>query len=118
MTMMEASDRRRHRRIRMRTPIRGAVGESRVFLTDSSVRGIGVAHEEGTLPAPGSICRLELKSDWGPIRLDCEVVRTVERVVTQTRRPVYQSGLEIIVMDPQSAERLKTMIESVSNDDF
>ena len=112
------SERRRHRRIRIRTPIRGSVGDSRVFLTDSSVRGVGLAHESGTIPAPGSIIRLELSSDWGPIRIDCEVVRTVERVATQTERPVFQSGLEIVVMDRQSAERLKTMIEAVSHDDF
>ena len=112
------SDRRRHQRIRMRTPIRGAVGPSRVYLTDSSVRGVGLAHEKGTLPAPGSIIRLEINSDWGPIRLDCEVVRTVPRVMTSTEVPVFQSGLEIVVMDRQSAERLKTMIEAVSHDDF
>ena len=102
------TERRRHRRIQMRTPIRGAIGASRVYLTDTSLRGVGVSLESGTMPAPGSVCRVELSSDWGPIRIDCEVVRTVDR----------QSGLEIVVMDRQSAERLKTMIEAVSNDDF
>lgn len=112
-------DRRRHRRIRLRTPIRGAVGAARIFLTDGSLAGIGVAHQ-GTLPPPGSICRIEVSSDWGPIRVDCQVVRTVERATTatQTQKPVYQSGLEIVVMDHQSAQRLQTMIEAVSHDDF
>ena len=111
-------DRRRFRRIKLRTPIRGAVGGSRVFLTDGSVAGVGVAHQ-GTLPAPGEIVRLELTSDWGPIRVDCQVVRTVPRTTTtQTQPPVFQSGLQIVVMDHQSAERLRTVIEVMSRDNF
>ena len=111
-------DRRRFRRIKLRTPIRGSVGASRVYLTDGSVAGVGVAHQ-GTLPAPGGIVRLELNSDWGPIRVDCQVVRTVARVTTtQTNPPVFQSGLQIVVMDHQSAERLRTVIEAMSRDSF
>lgn len=114
-------ERRKHRRVQLRTPIRGAVGDARVFLTDSSIGGLGLAHQ-GTLPAPGGIIRLELVSDWGPIRVDCQVVRTVERSTTQTQtqtqRPVYQSGLQIVVMDHQSSQRLQTMLATVSHDDF
>ena len=113
------TERRRHRRIRMRTPVKGAVGASRVFVIDGSVSGIGIAHQ-GTLPPPGGICRIELASDWGPIRVDCQVVRTVQRAMTQTQTqsPVFHSGLQIVVMDHQSAERLQTMIEAVSHDDY
>jgi PilZ domain-containing protein len=111
------TDRRRHQRVRLRTPVRGAVGASRVYVTDGSVAGMGIAHQ-GTLPPPGGICRIELASDWGPIRVDCQVVRTVERVMTQTQRPIFHSGLQIVVMDHQSAQRLQTMFEAVSGDDF
>ena len=105
------SDRRRHTRVRMRTPVRGEVAHSRVFVTDGSLAGIGVAHQ-GTLPAPGEICRVELASDWGPIRVDCQVIRT------EPKRELFLSGLKIVVMDHQSAERLRTMIEAVSGDSF
>lgn len=115
--MSSSEDRRRFRRIKLRTPIRGAVGASRVYLTDGSVAGMGVAHQ-GALPPPGGICRVEIASDWGPIRVDCQVVRTVERAATQTQPPVYQSGLQIVVMDHQSAERLRTVIETMSRDNF
>lgn len=102
----------------MRTPIRGAVGASRVFLTDGSLAGMGLAHQ-GTLPAPGSICRVEIASDWGPIMVDAQVVRTVPRSsVTQTQPPVFQSGLQIVVMDRQSAERLRSVMDAMSRDSF
>lgn len=115
---MISQDRRRHHRIKLRTPIRGAVGQARVFVTDSSVSGMAIAHQ-ASLPAPGSICRVELASDWGPIRLDCQVVRTVEHTATATPpAPIYLSGLQIVVMDHQSAERLKSLIETVAYDDF
>ena len=112
-------ERRKFRRIRLRTPVRGAVGEARVFVTDSSFGGLGLAHQ-GTLPAPGGIIRLELVSDWGPIRIDCQVIRTVvsTRTQTQTQAPVFQSGLQIVVMDHQSAQRLQSMLQTVSYDDF
>ena len=110
-------DRRRHRRIQLRTPVRGAAGAERVYVTDGSVGGIGIAHQ-GSLPGPGGICRIELASDWGPILADCQVIRTVEHVATQTERPVYHTGLQIVVMDHQSAQRLQTMFETVSHDDF
>ena len=88
-------------------------------MTDSSVGGLGLAHQ-GTLPAPGGIIRLELSSDWGPIRIDCQVIRTVvsSRTQTQTKAPVFQSGLQIVVMDHQSAQRLQTMLATVSHDNF
>lgn len=116
---VQPEDRRRFRRIKLRTPIRGAVGTSRVYLTDGSVAGVGVAHQ-GTLPPPGGIVRLELNSDWGPIHVDCQVVRTVARPSnsTSTQPPVFQSGLQIVVMDHQSAERLRTAIEAMSRDSF
>ena len=114
---MTTSDRRRHHRIKLRTPIRGAVGPSRIFVTDGSVAGMAVAHQ-GALPPPGGICRVELASDWGPIHVDCEVVRTVERVETPTKQHVFLSGLQIVVMDHQSAQRLQSLFETVSHDNF
>jgi len=93
------------------------MGASRIYVIDGSLARMGIAHQ-GTLPPPGAICRIEVASDWGPIRVDCEVVRTVERAMTQTQRPIFHSGLQIVVMDHQSAQRLQTMFESVSHDDF
>ena len=59
--------------------------------------------------------RVELASDWGPISVDAQVVRTES---TPAQRPLLHSGLAIVTIDHQSKERLQTMIESASDDDF
>jgi hypothetical protein len=85
---------------------------------DGSVGGVGLAHT-GTLPAPGSFCRVELTSDWGPIRMDCQIVRTAPLIDGSDPAPKsFYSGLQIVVIDRQSEQRLETMMEAVSDDDF
>jgi hypothetical protein len=101
---MVDQERRRHPRVKMAEPVRAAVGTVRVYVLDASVGGMRVAHQS-SIPQPGEFCRIEVASILGPIRLDCEVVRTVPD------RALYQSGLEIIAADHQSAERLRTLFD-------
>ena len=100
--MSTHDDRRRYPRIRMPHPLRGAVGTARIYVLDASLGGIRVAHQ-AALPPPGGLCRVEVPTDLGPIRLDCEVVRTV------TERALYHTGMQIVAADHQSAERLRTI---------
>ena len=93
---MVTADRRRHPRFNLQQPIRGAVGSARVYVLDASVGGILIAHQVA-LPSPGEFCRVEVPTDLGPIKLDCEVVRTM------TERSVYHTGLQILATDHQSA---------------
>ncbi len=77
-----------------------------------------IAHQ-GTLPPPGAYCRIELPTQVGTIKIDCEVVRTIAQPppLTQTQRPIFHSGLEFIAAaDHQSAERLKTMLARLPSD--
>ncbi len=99
---MNSADRRRYPRINLSQPIRGSVGAARVYVLDASVGGIRIAHQVN-LPEPGEFCRVEVPTDLGPIKLDCEVVRTVPE------RAVYHTGLQILAADHQSAERLRSM---------
>lgn len=99
---MIETNRRRHQRVTLAQPIRAAVGPIRVYVLDASVGGMRVAHQ-AALPHPGEFCRIELTSELGPICLDCEVVRTVPD------RSRFQTGLEIIAADRQSAERLRNI---------
>jgi hypothetical protein len=99
---MVSADRRRHRRVNLPQPIRGAVGPARVYVLDASVGGLRIAHQV-PLPEPGEFCRVEVPTDLGPIKLDCEVVRTVPE------RTVYHTGLQILATDHQSAERLRSI---------
>ena len=82
--------------------MRGAVGAARVYVLDTSVAGMRVAHQ-ATLPNPGEFCRVEVPTDLGPIKLDCQIVRTVHQ------NHLYQTGLSIVSADHQSTERLRTL---------
>ena len=111
---MVTTERRRYPRVKLREPLRGAVGSARIYVLDASVGGMRVAHQ-GTLPPPGAFCRIELPTDMGTIKVDCEVVRTVPQPppLTQTQKPVFHSGLIVIAAaDRQSAERLRELFES------
>jgi hypothetical protein len=99
---MPTTERRRFRRVTLRQPLRGAVGDARVYLVDGSLGGIRIVHQT-PLPSPGAFCRVEVLSDLGPMKLDCEVVRTMPRDT------LFQSGLAIVAADWQSTERLKSL---------
>ena len=110
---MVTTERRRHPRFKLREPLRGAVGSARIYVLDASVSGLRVAHQ-GTLPPPGAFCRIELPTEMGTIKVDCEVVRTVPQPppMTQTQKPIFHSGLVVVAAaDRQSAERLRTLFE-------
>ena len=112
------TDRRRHQRVKLRDPLRGAVGAARIYVLDASMGGLRVAHQ-GTLPEPGAYCRIELPSDLGTVKVDCEVVRTVAQPppLTQTTKPIFHSGLAVVTpADRQSAERLKTIFDKLPAD--
>lgn len=107
LILMDTNDRRKFKRVTPREPLRGAVGDARVFLVDGSPCGIRIVHQS-PLPAPGAYCRVEVISDLGSVTLDCEIVRTV------AERALFYSGLSIIAADRQSSERLKTLFGPTS----
>jgi hypothetical protein len=113
------TERRRFPRVKLREPLRGAAGNSRIYVLDASPGGMRVAHQ-GTLPPPGQIIRIELPTDVGTVKIDCEIVRTVPQPppLTQTRKPIFHSGVIIVAaVDRQSAERLKTLFADLPSDD-
>ena len=100
---MPDEERRRYPRIKFDKPLRGAVGATRVYLEDASIGGLRIIHK-APLPAPGTVCRVDVPTDVGPISLDCEIVRTV------TAHALFHSGLSIVApADRQSAERMRTL---------
>lgn len=115
--MMFTKDRRRHPRTRLQEPLRGVVGDARVYVVDASLGGVRLAHQ-APLPAPGGFCRVELPSEMGPITLDCEVMRTASQPSTShdPARAVYYSGLQVIAADLQSAERLRSLFDDPARD--
>ena len=114
---MFTRDRRRHPRVKLHEPLRGVAGEARIYLVDASAGGVRIAHQ-APLPPPGGFCRIEVPSEMGPIKLDCEVVRTVPQP-SRSRDPakaVYYSGLQVIATDLQSAERLRSIFDDPAGD--
>lgn len=94
-------DRRRHRRMQPATPLRGMVGNVPVVALDASAGGVRLAHES-PMPAAGAFCRLDLTSSLGPLKLDCQVIRTETGKTLET-------ALTIISADRQSLERLRVL---------
>lgn len=108
---MSRSDRRRRTRVMFRTPVRGDAGGARIFVVDASPIGVGIVHD-APLPSPGSVCRLEMPSSLGPIRLDCAIVRTVKESADAAGRAIFRSGLEVLsAADRQSEARLQSIVE-------
>lgn len=108
---MPVNDRRRHARVFFKAPLRGAVSGARVLVLDLSPAGLGIAHET-PLPPPGGVCRVELPSDFGPIKLDCTIVRTVKRSAGDAARELFHSGLEVLAADRQSQARLRSITDA------
>ncbi len=99
---MTTTERRKFTRVTLRQPLRGSVGNARVYLVEGSLGGVRIVHQT-PLPAPGAYCRVEVMSDLGNVKLDCEVVRTI------VQRALYQTGLSIVASDRQSTERMKAL---------
>lgn len=108
---MPTPERRRYARVKFRSPLRAAVGEARIFVLDISPAGMGIVHQ-AQLPDPGRICRVEMISDIGPIKLDCAIVRTVKRSANDAANVLFHTGLEVLAADPQSQARLRSMTDS------
>jgi len=108
----QVNERRRNSRVRFRPAVRGVIGGTTVFVLDVSATGLGVTHAQ-QIPPPGGICRVELNTDLGPIRLDCAIVHTVARSASQAAEAIFHSGLHVISSDRQSAARLQRIADSL-----
>lgn len=96
-------DRRRHQRMQMKAPLRGRIDGIPVVALDASTGGVRLGHVEA-LPEPGTFCRLSLETEFGELKLDCEVLRTV----TGPRQ--MESALAIVAADRQSIQRLHAIL--------
>lgn len=103
------AERRRFERFGIPHPIRTSVGSSPAYVVDASIAGIGVLHHQ---PAPGvgSSCRLMFYSEFGPITLQCEIVRTTPAIDQAT----FQSGMRILAADSESEARLRMLVMSLA----
>ncbi len=106
---MLITERRRFERFGLPHPIRTSLGASPAYVVDASIAGIGVLQHE---PAPptGTSCRLMFHSEYGPITLQCEVVRTA----ADRNGGTFQTGLRIVAADDESEARLRMLVMTIA----
>lgn len=98
-------------RVRLRSPLSAAVGDAHVVVLDLSSAGVGIAHQT-PLPPPGRICRVEMVSEIGPIKVDCAIVRTVKKNAEDAANAIFHTGLQVVAAsDPQSHARLQSVLD-------
>ncbi len=108
-------ERRRERRITLRKPVLASVNAAPVFVLDVSRGGLRVAHRS-QLPPPGVICRVDVPSDNGALRLDCAIVHTVIQHANSAAENLFQTGLRIVAPDAELSERLQKIAGTDSAD--
>ncbi len=106
---MLIEDRRRFDRFGLPHPVRTSVGKSPAYVIDASIAGLGVMHHDPA-PAVGAACRLMFHSEFGPITLDCEVVRTA----ADRNGGAFQTGLRIVAADDESEARLRALVMALA----
>jgi len=104
-------ERRKVSRVKLPQPLVGRAGRARIFLVDASVEGIRVAHQ-GTVPAVGQSCRVELEWQGHPIELDCEVIHSSIFKLSKAsgEKSIYHAGLRIANADAKSRATLKQLV--------
>ncbi len=108
-----SDDRRRHERLRLPKPVRTSLGVTAAHVADVSMAGVGVLHHQDA-QLVGSRHSVMFHSDFGPIRLECEVVRTAPDQLHASDETACQSGLRIVHTDPASAIALRKLLNALA----
>jgi hypothetical protein len=97
--------------VKLPQPLAGRAANARIFLVDASVEGLRVAHQ-GTLPAVGNPCRIELAWEGQPIVLDCVVIHnSLFRLAKAAgEKSIYHAGLRITEANAESRAALKQLV--------
>jgi hypothetical protein len=108
---MSREERRRYQRVSLPAPLRGTVGQVRVFVVDISLGGLRIAHQEA-LPKIGASCTVRFEGNTGTIVLPCNLVRTIVHrpAAHVSERAVYHSGLQVVADDRWTMQPLRELI--------
>ena len=115
MIMSQASvsatpDRRRIQRVTLPEPIRGTCGSIRVYVSDISLNGLRVVHQDAIAPAGTDVT---IRFDWQgrPILLACRIVRSDVQLNDAGTRKLIHSGLSIVHASTAANGSLRSLIE-------
>jgi hypothetical protein len=103
-------DRRRYGRVHLVPPLRGELDTIPAAISEISLSGARVMHEQRLLNAPEH----QLRFRWNQfsIRVRCELVRTtIRRLAKRAGEPsLYESGLRIVAAVGESETNLRELI--------
>lgn len=104
------AERRRFDRFAIPQPIRTSVGSAPAYIVDASISGIGVMHHDPP-PTVGAPCHLRFQSEFGPITLECQIVRTA---ADRSNETTFQTGMRIVAADDESDARLRMFVMNLA----
>jgi hypothetical protein len=103
-------ERRRVQRVKLIPPLRGTIGEHRMFVLDVSVTGLRIAHQE-SVGAAGHPYRVSFDWDGQKIDVFCDLQWTsIQRNTSTSAKPVYHSGLSLRDVKTTSAGVLRELV--------
>jgi hypothetical protein len=108
--MRLVEERRRYDRYPLPQPVRTTVGASPAYVVDASITGLGVLQHSSITPPIGESCKLMFHSDFGPIVLECEIVRAR----SDENDGTFRTGLRIVSADASSESRLRMLVMTLA----
>lgn len=109
--MRNIDERRGIHRVNFLQPLRGKIGDTRVFVVNACLRGFCVAHQEW-IGEIGDTVRLSFEHDATTIRAQCELRwNRVHRSGTAGSKAVHHTGMKIIEISRESSRSLIELVE-------
>jgi hypothetical protein len=103
---------RRYERVKLLKPLLASVSGRRAYITDLSVAGFSVVHQE-SIGRIGDEPMLSFEWEGRKISVRCAIARTgVERAGTASSPTVYQSGLEISDVAQEGKNSLRELVHA------
>ena len=104
-------ERRGIERVTLLQPLRGKVGDARVFIVNASLRGFCVAHQDW-IGDMGDLVRLSFDHDGLTIHAQCEIRWTrVHRPASAGGKAIHHSGMRINEITQECSRSLIELVE-------
>ena len=105
-------ERRSYGRVHLETKLRGSVDAVPIFVTEVSVSGVRVLHENRFPAKPDGVHQLWFDWNEHTLRFQVELIRTtIARLAkTPTEKSLYDSGLRFVRGDAKSDQLLRDLI--------
>lgn len=109
--MRTIDERRGIQRVGFLQPLRGRIGDTKVFVVNACLRGFCVAHQEW-IGEIGDHIRLVFDHDGSSIRAECEIRwNRVHRPGTHSSKAIFHSGMKIVSISEEHSRSLIELVE-------